>query len=115
MITINNHLNEVGESKEAYFTTLKKFENKGLLTLNQNLVTMNNGLAQILSNVEQKRSTLWIHGVPNSGKSTFIRTVKQIFSCVQISFKTDNFQTIDKQINPQIILIDEISFENFFS
>ena len=71
----------------------------------------------LIRKTEMKKNTLWIHGSPNSGKSTFLEIFQHIYPCANYKQTSSRFDCRYKRgkIAPSFVCIDGGALDNFFS
>ena len=72
---------------------------------------------QLILNKIQKINAVWIHGASNSGKTSFLRRLIEIFDCAEYQQTRGKFDVKYRhgKVAPCFILIDEAALDRFFN
>ena len=65
---------------------------------------------------DKKKNTVWIFGHPDTGKTTFINKIQEIFPCAPYNETKGHFDCVYKnsRVGPCFILVDEGAQRTFF-
>ena len=100
-------ISDVKKNMDAVFERIRKTEHEDFIHTVCDYFMIPN---------DDKRNTVWIYGMPNTGKSSFLGLMRKIFTCadyLQTKRQFDCKYTHSKKA-PHFILIDEGAHETFF-
>ena len=70
----------------------------------------------LINNLDSKKNVEWIYGAANSGKTVFLKFLKEIFNCTEYKASRSHFEMKYKhgKTQPCFVLMDECTFEKWF-